>query len=93
MDFQTITVACLVGISCIYAAQALMPAAWRVRFLRTLAQGPLPERLKHWLQAEAQKASACGCDGCDRAVDRATGVAATAAPREAKIIFMRRPGA
>lgn len=93
MDYQFLCMVVLVSLSCVYAAQALMPASWRVRVIRALAKGPLPEQMKHRLAAAAQKASGCACDGCDRTVTEGPDEAKTAAPKEAKIVFIRRPRA
>jgi hypothetical protein len=93
MDFQTITVALLVGISFVYAAQALMPGAWRVRSLRAIARWPLPKYLTNKLAEKAEKASGCGCDGCDQAASSANGANGATLPQESKIIFMPRRGA
>ena len=90
MDFQTMCVAVLVGISFVYAAQALMPGAWRVRSLRAMARWPLPQRFREKLVEKAEKASGCGCDGCDRAASPAHGASGAALPKESKIIFMPR---
>jgi hypothetical protein len=93
MDFQTITVAVLVGISFVYAAQALMPSIWRVRSLRAMARWPLPRYFTHKLAEKAEKASGCGCDGCDRVESTAIRANQAPLPKESKIIFMPRRGA
>jgi hypothetical protein len=92
MDFQTITVAVLVGISFVYAAQALMPGAWRVRSLRAMTRWPLPRLLADKLAEKAANASGCGCDGCDRAGGILNRTASALPPTQSKIIFMRRRG-
>jgi hypothetical protein len=93
MDFQTITVAALVGISFVYAVQALMPGAWRVGAMRAMARWPLPKYFTHKLAEKAEKASGCGCDGCDRVESTANGAVGATLPKESKIIFMPRRGA
>jgi hypothetical protein len=93
MDFQTITVAILVGISFVYAVQALMPGAWRVGAMRAMARWPLPKYCTHKLADKAEKVSGCGCDGCDRAASPANGATGAPLPKESKIIFMPRRGA
>jgi hypothetical protein len=92
MDFQTITVALLVGISFVYAAQALMPSVWRVGVMRAMARWPLPKYFSHKLAEKAEKASGCGCDGCDQAANPANGATGATLPKESKIIFMPRRG-
>jgi len=93
MDFQTITVAVLVGISFVYALQALMPGAWRVGAMRAMARWPLPKYLTNKLAEKAEKVSGCGCDGCDRAAGPANVANQAPLPKESKIIFMPRRGA
>ena len=92
MDFQTITVALLVGISFVYAAQALMPSIWRVGVMRAMARWPLPKYFSHKLAEKAEKATGCGCDGCDRAVSPANGATGATLPKESKIILVPRRG-
>lgn len=92
MDFQTITVAVLVGLSFAYATQALLPLAWRMRAMHAMARWPLPHPLRDRLAQRAQKISTCGCDGCDRSTAQLPGATGALSPTEAKIIFMRRPG-
>ena len=96
MDFQTVAVAVLVGISFVYAAQALMPSIWRVRSLRAMARWPLPRYFTHKLAEKAEKAekaSGCGCDGCDQVESTAIRANQAPLPKESKIIFMPRRGA
>jgi hypothetical protein len=45
----------------------LAPQAVRRALARGLLQVPLPMRLRAPLLAASQKASGCGCSGCDRA--------------------------
>jgi len=92
MDFQTLTVALLVGLSCVYAAQALMPGAWRAHALRAMARWPLPKLVADLLADKAQKAAGCGCNGCDRSPSVSPSASEAFATKEAKIIFMPRRG-
>jgi hypothetical protein len=93
MDFQTIAVTVLVGLSFVCATQALMPIAWRVRVLGAMAHWPLPTSLTDRLSKKLQKISSCGCDGCDRAQAKGNGLTSALLPKESKINFMPRRGA
>lgn len=93
MDFQTIAVTVLVGLSFVYATQALMPIAWRVRLLAAMASWPLPTCVTARLSKKLQKISSCGCDGCDRAQAKGDSLTGALLPGESKIHFMPRRGA
>jgi len=93
MDFQTIAVTVLVGLSFVYATQALMPIAWRVRVLAAMASWPLPTCVRARLSKKLQKISSCGCDGCDRAQAKGDSLTGALLPGESKIHFMPRRGA
>ena len=92
MGFQSLTVLVLVGLSFVYATQALMPIAWSLRVLRAMARWPLPRPLADRLARKVQTISACGCDGCDRSQAKGHGAASALLPQESKITFMPRRG-
>ena len=93
MDFQLIAVTVLVGLSFAYAGQALLPTAWRLRLWQGLSRWPLPAGLQYRLGKAAQKSMACSCQGCDRSVGGSATAVRDLPAGEAKIVFMRRPGA
>lgn len=90
MDIQTIAVAVFVGLSFIYATQALMPVAWRMRALHAMVRWPLPKYLRDKLTENAQKISACGCAGCDRSAGTSPGAVGALSAKESKITLVRR---
>jgi hypothetical protein len=90
MDFQTIAVTVLVGLSFVYATQALMPIAWRVRVLGAMARWPLPTCVTDRLSKKLQKIASCGCDGCDQAQAKGNSLTGALLPGESKIHFMPR---
>jgi hypothetical protein len=62
---QHLLVGLIVTGCAVYAAWALMPAAWRRDLAGRLANLPLPGALRGRFQRLARSAPGCGCDGCD----------------------------
>jgi hypothetical protein len=66
MNVQSLAVAILVVACAVSAIWTLMPAAWRRRIAIASLGLPLPRPIAARMRAQAERASACGCDGCDQ---------------------------
>ena len=64
---QDLVVASIVGACAAYAIWVLLPSAARRALASTALRLPLPAPLATPLHRVAQRASGCGCDGCDKA--------------------------
>jgi len=72
-SLQTLIVALIVPGCVFYAAWKLMPATLRQSLAVSILRLPhLPSPIEATLQKAAQKASGCGCDGCDRSPSHPT---------------------
>ena len=63
---QTWIVALVLLVSVSYAVWVLAPQALRRALARAMLHLPLPARVRGSLLAATQRASGCGCSGCDR---------------------------
>ena len=67
MTVQWVAVAIIVPLCTLYAIWNLMGAAARRRAATWLSQLPWPAAWQRRLTKTSAAASACGCDGCDKA--------------------------